>query len=178
MRQIWTNSFHSINFSFAWFSRGGGNAPKVGCVGVWVCTLKSDHLRPRHKEQFENSLGYLVRKCLKKQEQSPVGLLSGDPDLPFPETAFVASLPSAGATPHDSSQSSFPVPVVCRPSKWTLLVICCWNAPFHFPSYVVIPGSDTQGFRASGLPLSQLARLSQLSDLTAQSLNPSLVSLQ
>lgn len=90
----------SLNFSFAWFSRGGEMHPKLG---VWVCgcalcTLKSDHLRPRHKERFENSLGYLVRQCLKEQEQSPVGLLSGDPDLPFPETAFVASLPSAGAT--------------------------------------------------------------------------------
>lgn len=98
-------------------------------LGVWVCgcalcTLKSDHLRPRHKERFENSLGYLVRQCLKEQEQSPVGLLSGDPDLPFPETAFVASLPSAGVTPHGPSQSSFPFQLFARLGNG-LLVICC-----------------------------------------------------
>lgn len=42
-----------------------GNASKDGHAGT---LLQSLHSRPRQKEEFENSQGYLVRLRLKKQQ--------------------------------------------------------------------------------------------------------------
>lgn len=75
-----------------------GNASKDGHAGT---LLQSLHSRPRQKEEFENSRGYLVR--LSQETATTAKLPFEDPDFPFPEMTFVSSLPSVECP--DSSQN-------------------------------------------------------------------------